>query len=205
MIIMQSDCNCSNVRSYLLAVCILIGGRSERMGQPKESVIIPGDGRTFLDRICDEIDKAYQKIISQRYISQREDQQIIRDGYVPVYDKYTGIGPIGGIASVLERAGKDGYDATLFLACDMTGYHYDEISQICTRYHGEDVLFARTDGRRVQPLASIWSVKCLPAVLSMIEKGDHRLRDITEFVDNIRYYDTLCPDAYANINSMSDV
>ena len=119
------------------------------MGQPKESVIIPGDGRTFLDRICDEIDKAYQKIISQRYISQREDQQIIRDGYVPVYDKYTGIGPIGGIASVLERAGKDGYDATLFLACDMTGYHYDEISQICTRYHGEDVLFARTDEVRI--------------------------------------------------------
>lgn len=197
--------NGSENRKYNIAAAVMIGGRSVRMGQPKESVIIPGDGRTFLDRICDEVDITYPKIISQRYISQREDQKILRVGYVPVYDIYTGIGPVAGIASVLERAKADGYDATLFAACDMTGYDHNEIINICESYHGEDVLFARTDEVRIQPLASIWSVKCLPAVLSMIEKGDHRLRDITEFVDNIRYYDTLCPDAYANTNSMSDV
>ena len=194
-----------NTRSYDIAAAVLIGGRSERMGCPKESVVLPGDGRTFLDRICDEVDKAYPKIISHRYISQREDQKIARDGYVPVYDKHTGIGPIGGIVSVLERAGKDGCDAVLFAACDMTGYHYGEISRICTHYHGENALFARTDGSRLQPLASIWSVNCLPAVSSMIEKGDHRLRDITELVDGIKYYDTFCPEAYVNINSMSDI
>lgn len=194
----------SNTRSFKIAAAVLIGGRSVRMGQPKESVIIPGDGRTFLDRICDEIDKAYPMIISQRYISQREEQQSIRDGYINVYDTYTDIGPIAGIASVLARAEKDGCDAVLFAACDMTGYHYGEISQICTHYHGEDVLFARCGGR-LQPLASIWSAGCLPAVLTMIEKGDHRLRDITDLADNIKYYDTLCPDAYANINCGQDM
>ena len=75
MVVMKEE------RKKNIAACVLAGGQSKRMGRPKHSVVIPGDGRTFLDRICDEIDHVYPSVISGRYISLRADQNIERDGY----------------------------------------------------------------------------------------------------------------------------
>ena len=219
----------NNIRSDIrqFAICVMVGGQSKRMGRPKENVIIEGDGRTFLNKICDEIDAACCEMVSddvsddvsedvvdstsemtrgpimKKYISVRAGQKIKRSGYIPVEDVFDNIGPIGGIASVLRKAQEDGVDAVLFLACDMIRYESAEIQRIFEVYKGEDVLFARTESRGLQPLASIYSVKVLEAVEKQIEEGDYRLREITGSSANIGYYDAVNEEFYANVNSLT--
>jgi molybdopterin-guanine dinucleotide biosynthesis protein A len=94
-------------------------------------MIITGDGRTFLDKICDEVDECFGKCIDLRILSLREGQTVFRDGYMPVYDRYDDIGPLGGLISILEKAVSEGIDACLIIACDMINYTAEEIRRIC--------------------------------------------------------------------------
>ena len=184
-----------------IAVCVLAGGRSKRMGCEKHSVIIPGDGRTFLDRICDETDVVFPEHVSGRYLSVRGDQNIARDGFKIVTDRFGDTGPLGGIASVLMEAERDGFDAVLMIACDMTAYDHKEIIKICECYEGEDVLFARTDKAHIQPLASIYGVVAREAIQKQIEEGNYRIRDIAAIVNKTGYFDTEDPGNYINQNT----
>lgn len=186
---------------HRIAAAVLTGGRSLRMGSPKESTVIPGDGRTFLDRICDEVDITYPNTISGRYLSVRADQDVCRTGYIRVPDRYDGIGPLGGIASVLMRAYDDGFEAVLMLACDMIRYEHGEILSICEHYHGEDILFARTSPDDLQPLASIYSTGILDAVQSQTDSGDYRIRNLSGRLRDVLFYDSSDPGFYENRNT----
>lgn len=188
--------------TYRFGAAVLVGGRSKRMGRPKENVIIEGDGRTFLGKICDEVDACFNDGICRRYLSVRKGQKTGRDGYVSVEDRYDDIGPLGGIISVLERAEEDGCDAVLFLACDMIKYNREEIASVCSRYGGEDILWARTDGRNVQPLASIYGTGIVKAAGNMADKGDYKLRDLEKYVKHTGYYDSNDAGLYVNVNSL---
>ncbi|MBR1507520.1 MAG: molybdenum cofactor guanylyltransferase [Eubacterium sp.] len=190
-----------NNSKYRIAAAVLAGGRSKRMGSPKESMIITGDGRTFLDKICDEVDECFGKCIDLRILSLREGQTVFRDGYMPVYDRYDDIGPLGGLISILEKAVSEGIDACLIIACDMINYTAEEIRRICEEYKGEDILFARTDyDKRIQPLASIYSVKMLQYAVKMAEEGDYRMRKLADMTENVGYYNSRNTELYANIN-----
>ena len=71
-------------------------------------------------------------------------------------------------------------------------------------YEGYDILFARTEGKDIQPLASIYSVGISKEAVKQAESGDNRLRKLAEKTGNIAYYDTDIPKAYKNINSPFD-
>ncbi|MCR5147686.1 MAG: molybdenum cofactor guanylyltransferase [Eubacterium sp.] len=206
------------MKEYRFAVAVMAGGHSTRMGQSKHSVIIKGDGRTFLNKICDEADEAKKhldrenisgdmvgKKIFQRYLSVREDQDIKREGYISVNDIYKDIGPIGGIASVLKSAEEDDCDAVLFLACDMIKYDKNEIINIIESYRGEDILYAETKERGLQPLASIYSVSILENVISAIGQGNYRLRDIRKGLSNVAIYKPEDDTKYNNFNSPDEL
>lgn len=186
---------------HRMAAAVLTGGRSIRMGTPKETMIIPGDGRTFLERICDEVDITYPDTISGRYLSVRADQETCRSGYVRVPDRYDGAGPLGGIASVLMRARDDGFDAVLMLACDMIRYDHGEIESVCGNYHGEDILFVRTGPDDLQPLASIYSTGVAEDVRAQIESGDLRIRNLRDRGLGVHYFDSSDPGLYENRNT----
>lgn len=186
---------------YRIAAAVLAGGRSTRMGRPKENMIIEGDGRTFLDKICDETDACIGDCIAARYLSVRRGQDLSRDGFLVVEDKYDDIGPLGGLISVLTAASDAGMDAVLILACDMIRYTEDEIRRICDSYMGEDILWARTAGRDIQPLASIYSTKILSAAISQAGEGMYRLRDLDKRCKRTGFYDSADTGAYENRNT----
>lgn len=190
---------------YSLAAAVLIGGRSVRMGRPKEDIVIEGDGRTFLDRLCDEVDMCIDRQIAGRYLSIRKGQEAERTGYKNIADLYDDIGPLGGIISVLGAAKKEGYDGVLVLACDMICYTSKEIESICASYNGEDILWARTEGKDLQPLASIYGVGILEVAVKHAEKGIYRLSRLDTGAVNTGFYDSADPSAYDNINSPSRV
>ena len=187
-----------------IATAVLIGGHSSRMGRPKENVVIEGDGRTFLEKICDEVDECFPKIICKRYISVRKGQSISKKGYETVEDVFDDIGPLGGLVSVLQRAKRDGACAVLLLACDMIRYDAGQIRSVCASYAGEDILWARSGNKHLEPLASIYSTSILDAAVIQAKGSDHRLRFLEKTVKRIGYYDSAEPLAYENINSMAE-
>ncbi|MCR5476769.1 MAG: molybdenum cofactor guanylyltransferase [Lachnospiraceae bacterium] len=186
--------------SFRIAVAVLAGGHSTRMGSPKETKILEGDGRTFLEKICDEVDAARPGVIPGKYLSLREEQEIRRKGYRKVADRYGDIGPLGGIASVLEQAGEDGFHAVLVLACDLIRYDTAELEEICGRYRGEDLLFAEGGGS-LQPLASIYGVSLLPAARELIRRGQYRIRLLGEEPARVSVYVSGRPEVYENRNT----
>ena len=187
---------------FSIAAAVLIGGHSKRMGSPKEKMVIKGDGRTFLDKICDEVDACLGESVSRRYLSVRKGQTGERKGYREVEDLKEDIGPLGGLISVLKAAKEDGCDAVLLLACDMISYRAEEIRGICRAYQGQDILWARTGGENIEPLASIYSVSVLEEAVKQAQSGNYRLRSLKERVKNTAFYDTGYPEAYENVNRL---
>ncbi|MBQ7480782.1 MAG: molybdenum cofactor guanylyltransferase [Lachnospiraceae bacterium] len=185
---------------YRIAAAVLAGGRSTRMGSPKEKMIIEGDGRTFLDKICDEADACFGECIAARYLSVRHGQDLSREGFKKVEDTFDDIGPLGGLTAVLGAAAADRMDAVLILACDMIRYTEDEIRRICSSYKGEDILWARTEGRDIQPLASIYGTKILDECLSLAGEGVYMLRELDKRCGRTGIYDSTDSRAYENRN-----
>ena len=188
-----------------MAVCVMVGGKSTRMGQPKEHVMIPALGMTFLDKVCREIDQCTGTAITGRYLSTRRGQKIERFGYVPVQDQYEETGPMGGMYSVLSKAFEDGYAAVLFLACDMIHMEAAELQSICASYQGEDILFARTQNCFVQPFGSVYKTAIAGELKKKIDAGDYRLRSLQNTGLSIHYYDSDNPVMFDNINESSDL
>ena len=192
--------------NYRIAAAVLAGGSSTRMGRPKENMIIKNDGRTFLDKMCDEVNACYGKSISGRYISVRKEQKISREGYTVIEDGYDGIGPLGGLISVLRQARAEGMDAVLMLAVDMILYNKKEIEGICSAYEGEDILFARTEGKRIQPLASVYSTGMIDRAVMQAETGNYRLLSLLEAEGVLYgYFDASSAAFYCNVNSPGDI
>ena len=190
---------------YKIAVAVFAGGRSVRMGIPKESIVIEGDGRTFLERICDEANACEQTLISGKYLSVRRGQRTDTDGFTAVEDEYDDIGPLGGLVTVLGRAKEDGMDAVLIVAVDMVKYDRHEIEEICRAYAGEDILIPRTADGRVHPLAGIYSVRLLESARRLADEGNYRMSALQTDDIHIKYYDTASDDAYLNVNRPEDL
>lgn len=97
------------------AAGILAGGKSRRMaGYHKGSLLTP-EGRTFTEKIADEM----KKITDTVYISYGNIVQTEVDGCRVVRDIYKNCGPLGGLQAVLSRAADDGAEAVMVAACDM--------------------------------------------------------------------------------------
>jgi len=176
-----------------IAFALLAGGKSRRMGMNKAE-LGTDDQKTFLVRAAEEMSD-----FPYKYLSVNKDQNYDFDGYVQVSDEIEGIGPMGALYSLLNRCSED---AVLMLGVDMPEYDKQEADDIMLAYCGEDILWARSDGK-VQPLASIYSKKCLSVVEACIKRGDYRLMSLNGGL-NVGYFDTERPEVYRNINTREE-
>ena len=192
-------------KQYRIAAAVMIGGNSSRMGRPKENILLPGENITFLDKVCREVDGCEALDRPGRYLSVRRGQQVSREGYTPVWDQFHGIGPMGGVFSVLEKAGEDHFDAVLFLACDMVRMESVELTDICEVYQGEDILFVKTENHFVQPFGSIYKTSITEVIRQKIDHGDYRIRSLLDSGCDIRIFQSERPYMYENINEIGDL
>ncbi len=186
---------------FNVGVCILTGGASSRMGQPKADLMIRSaeyGEETFLSRMIREL-----SFCPTRFLSVNSSQNYSVQGYTAVRDCYEGIGPMGGIYSVLEYAGLNKMcDAVLFVPCDMPMFTQEDARILIDAYAGEDVLFTVNDGRE-QPLCAIYSVNCLPIIRKLIDEENYRLRDIISAA-NAKGTDSIQASHLVNVNNKEE-
>ncbi len=155
---------------------ILAGGKSSRMGSPKEGVLLT-DGRPMIEHIIEHL----KPCVSQIYVSGACSgyKDLARFGIKKIEDQEPGKGPLGGIISALEHVGTE---QVLIVACDqptIQPYHYRAL----IRRGGETGVFFRTEfGEKLHPFPGIFCRSQLPLMKSVLEKGSGSVRDcIKEF------------------------
>ena len=174
-----------------VAVAVLAGGKSSRMGRSKPDLPAAGND-TLLTRLCSAVGD-----FRHRYLCVNASQQELQvPGFVRIVDRYEGAGPAGAICTLL---GCIETDAVLVLACDMPYYDRSAAEEILSHYRGEDVVTAVTAGRR-QPVAAIYHKRLLPLFEHAVERGELRPGRIIEPAGGV-FFQSRLSRQYLNLNT----
>ena len=134
-----------------LAVVILAGGRSSRMGRDKAGLSL--GGRSLLSWI-----RATARQASPRV-------QVLRRDLLP------GCGPLGGIQTALQ---KPPAPRVLFLSCDMPSVSPEWLRQVAAALRGRNAVFTELDGLAGFPFAL--DAHCLATVEQQLRLGQRSLQ-----------------------------
>ena len=177
---------------------VLAGGKSQRMGNPKDKINWHGKEQRYyaaglLAPFCDEV-----------FISCRQDQLENFDiNYNALTDTFLNMGPFGGILSAL-RSQRD--KAWLVVACDLPLLDEKSLEFLIENRNIEKVATTYEspfDGFP-EPLITIWEPKSYPLLLNFLGSGITCPRKV------LINSDTLIlkpgnPDSLMNVNTPEDM
>jgi molybdopterin-guanine dinucleotide biosynthesis protein A len=177
---------------------ILAGGKSQRMGNPKDKINWHGKEQRYfaadlLAPFCEEV-----------FISCRQDQlENFDTDYKALTDTFLNMGPFGGILSAL-RSQRD--KAWLVVACDLPLLDKKSLEFLIESRNTEKAATTYEspfDGLP-EPLITIWEPKSYPLLLNFLGSGNTCPRKV------LINSDTLIlkpgnPDALMNVNTPEDM
>ena len=171
---------------------VLAGGESSRMGFDKGLMDYHGmPQREYLLRLL-------KSFTAEAYISCKPGQ--IEDALIPVLeDRYTGLGPFGGILSAFQY---DPHAAWLVVACDFPLLDHEAIQQLVSERDTSSIATSFLDTHTLMP--EPWITILEPAILPILhdyhERGRSSLRGV--LVDyNSTVIRAHLPDVLLNANT----
>ncbi|MBK8099961.1 MAG: molybdenum cofactor guanylyltransferase [Planctomycetes bacterium] len=174
----------------LEAALILAGGRSRRMGQPKEA--LPFGGTTLLERTAAAVRAGALRVV---VVGRGGDQQLrVPGGCDLVTDERPEAGPLAAIATglrALQSGGAAARDRVFVTACDAPFLNAAGIAWLAERLGEHRLVMPRHDGI-LQPLCSALRVECLSPIDELLAGGIRSPRSIAQLPGaNIVDVDTL--------------
>ncbi len=163
-----------NLYPTLTGCAILAGGKAKRMkGRDKSK--LPVEGQTMRKRIIEQLPE--DKALYVSFNRPKEEITEIKRAYKLVRDHVEGIGPLGGIYTVLQEAGKDGCVKLLITACDTPWYNTVIANTLLQEADAQsDVVVVRTRDNQVHPLCGVYRISCLPVIEQMIKEENYKLQ-----------------------------
>jgi molybdopterin-guanine dinucleotide biosynthesis protein A len=160
-----------------LGSIVLAGGRSRRMGRPKES--LPFRGTTLLGHTVATLTLCTHPVV---IVARDADQELPP---LPletdlVYDGAPDQGPLVGMIAGLEAVAGD-CEAVFVTACDVPFLTARAISGLADRLGDCDLVIPRADGK-LQPLSAIYRVGVLAAARALLSEGIRTPRTLAERV-----------------------
>ncbi|SHF29824.1 NTP transferase domain-containing protein [Chryseobacterium takakiae] len=177
---------------------ILTGGKSLRMGNPKDKINWHGKEQRYyaadlLASLCDQV-----------FISCRQDQlENFNSDYQALPDTFVNMGPFGGLLSALDFQ-RD--KAWLVIACDLPLLDKNHIKFLIQSRDPEKTATAYenpSDGLP-EPLIAIWEPKSYPLLQHFLAKGNTSLRKILINSD-ATILQPKNPDFLMNVNTPEDL
>ena len=156
-----------------LGAIILAGGRSSRMGRPKDS--LPFGATTLLGHVAGTLASCTAPVV----IVARDAQQVLPPlpaGCELAHDERPGEGPLSALATGLRRL-QGRADAALLAACDQPFWSAAAVRWLLAQL-GTAPLVMPSAGGELQPLAAIYRVDLLPHVDAMVARGVRSPRDL---------------------------
>ena len=161
-------------RTY--GVLILAGGKGRRMGGANKA-LLQLQQQTFLSRLENALSDFDEKLISLQDASWLGDSP-----FLPVFDQVTDRGPLEGLRCSLSLCRSD---ALLVVACDMPLFSGKLAKAMLQAGEGFDAVICQDRTGRIHPLCGIYSKQCLPAIESMIARGNYKITDIMKAVPSL--------------------
>ena len=180
--------------AHEMAIAILAGGASRRMGRDKAMLEI--DGEPLLLHIA----RAAQETGASVVVVGRDRPDEWPEPDVRfVTDDVNGIGPLGGLATALRSSGV----GVILLACDMPRMSSEAIAWLLTHVDDGSRGVVVRNGDRLEPLFAFYPLALLEEIGSMIRDGRHRLRDLLSSFTIIDAPGALRP-ALRNVNTPAE-
>lgn len=161
-----------------LGAVILAGGRSKRMGRPKEW--LPLGGEPLLVRTCRMVAGCADPVL---VVARDEAQQLpdLPRGIELLTDERPEAGPLAGLVlgmrHLAERHGFGASDAVLLTACDQPFLTKEFLTGLAAQLGEHSLVMPRRDGH-LQPLAAVYRSGLLPIATRLLDRGSGTPRDL---------------------------
>lgn len=145
-----------------IAGAVLIGGHSRRMGRHKAAIDL-GDG-PLAAVLAERLSAAGCRPVWLVGADRGVDASVTR-----IDDRWSGAGPLGGVATAVAAAGEIGADAVVVVACDLPDLDVESLSTLVETFAEDSArpVVGRSP-RGVEPLISIWPVALATSVYDAI-------------------------------------
>lgn len=176
---------------------IVAGGKSSRMKRDK--ALLEWEGGSMIKHIADELSSFSEVLISCN------DRDKYADLGIPlVIDENEDTGPLEGIRRLLDAAS---CDRVFVCAVDMPFVTKKLVEYLRDKMDPDtDCILIKTS-ETVEPLCAIYKKTALPAIEEMVEKGQHRIRDLFDKV-TVQYADLseggFSSDVVQNLNTWAE-
>ncbi len=154
-----------------IGILIMTGGSARRFGG-RRKLLLPYEGRTFLEHILE----AFRGMDRIR-LSVDRPEPYADLGFPMVIDRYPGCGPLGGIAGALEECPEE---AQFVVACDMPFISGEAVQALQRAYRESGGITLATDGVNLEPLFGIYPQSVLPEAQKMLSEGIRKTRILFE-------------------------
>ncbi len=177
-----------------VAGIILIGGRSSRMGRDKTAIEIAG--RPMWRWVAD----ALETCTSSLYFAGEADGLDSASPFPILPDDPPGLGPLGGLATALERSGRK---HNLIVAADYPLVRPKLLNLLLEKSTGHMATCGRTS-EFLEPLVGYYNAACAPVIRTMLAEGELRTHQLfTRAPSHIltdEEYESADPDRLSQIN-----
>lgn len=156
-------------RRTMLAACLLIGGRSSRMGRPKH-LIEDEQGITWLERTI----AAVHPLVSELVLSGAGDIPE-RLSHLPRVQDLPGIGgPLAGIGAVMRSRP---FVSWIVLACDMPDITPTALNWLLDQRYGGSVAIIphNPQSGRSEPLCAWYDYRCGVLIEDLLASGEQKI------------------------------
>jgi molybdopterin-guanine dinucleotide biosynthesis protein A len=176
---------------------ILTGGRSSRMGADKALLEI--EGRALAARVADALSPVCGTV------------SLVGDparyghlGLRVVPDAFPGEGPLAGIEAALAATSAE---KNLIVACDMPALHPETLESLFAV--DADIAVPQYEDGRLEPLCSVFTRRCHPAIREALESGIRRVTDALRHLESggfeLRYLRVADCETFRNLNTPEDL
>lgn len=175
--------------------CILIGGKSSRMGSPKH-LLAADDGKTWLQRSISIVEPEVHSVV----ISGAGDIPETLANYQRIADIPGVAGPLSGIASAMRYNPAVSW---LLLACDMPGISTESINWLLKqRKPGRIAIIPKNpESGMSEPLFAWYDFRCSSHIQTLLSSGESRITRVSRMAG---VYEPKIPGslhyAWRNIN-----
>jgi len=180
--------------------CVLIGGRSTRMGVPKH-LIMQDDGLSWVERTVAVLGQVVEQVV----VAGGGELPLSLKSIPQVADVRELAGPLAGILAVLRAYPQVSW---LVVACDQPDMHVDALRWLLS-YRQSGVLAVMPDiagTGRVEPLLAYYDLAMRPVLEEMAAPGHRRMNRLQSVAGAI----SPCPPAplhvsWRNINTPGEL
>lgn len=180
--------------------CLLIGGKSSRMGSPKHLLKIAG--RTWIEKLAEELDKVTERVV----IAGSGDLPDALQSMTMVPDVSEVAGPMAGIVSCMRW---NPHVSWIVAACDMPMISARAIEWLLS--HRKPGVWAAMptltgERERVEPLLSYYDMRIKPVFETLVREGRFSAHHVADHEKAVMPQpERSLHKAWKNVNSLKDL